>query len=92
MADAADGVLRGVGRRAAELRRAKALTQEQLAEKLRLTVQYLQRVEAGKENLTVRSLVRLAKLLGVHVRELFAPPSSRKAPPGRPRRAVSETD
>jgi transcriptional regulator with XRE-family HTH domain len=37
----------------AERRRAYGLTQEQLAEKLDVSLKYLQRVEAGEENLTL---------------------------------------
>lgn len=77
-------VLRDLGRRIAELRAARGLTQEQLAERLDVTFQYLQRIEAGRENLTVRSLVRLATALEVLVADLFAPPESREVRVGRP--------
>jgi len=83
--DTAERVLRDLGRKVAELRRRGALTQEQLAEALDVTVQYLQRVEAGRENLTVRSLVRLGQHLGVGPGELFGTPLTRKSRPGRPR-------
>ena len=82
----ADQVLRDLGRRIAELRAARAFTQERLAETAEVTVQYLQRVERGRANLTVRSLVRIANLLGVSVGELFDPPRVRSARVGRPRR------
>jgi transcriptional regulator with XRE-family HTH domain len=74
----ADDVLHDLGRRVAELRAARTLTQEQFAEIAGVTVQYLQRVEAGRENLTVRSLVS--------VTDLFAKPAQRDVRPGRPRR------
>ena len=60
------------------------MTQEQLSEVADVTVQYLQRVEAGRENLTVRSLLRLAALLEVTIVDLFATPTSRESRPGRP--------
>jgi transcriptional regulator with XRE-family HTH domain len=82
----ADDVLHDLGRRVAELRAARTMTQEQFAETAGVTVQYLQRVEAGRENLTVRSLVRMATLLRVSVTDLFAKPAQRDVRPGRPRR------
>jgi transcriptional regulator with XRE-family HTH domain len=85
MVDPGDTVLRDLGRRVSELRRSREMTQETLAEEANVTVQYLQRIEGGRENLTVRSLVRLAKLLDVQVRELFRAPRSRRAPVGRPK-------
>ena len=84
----ADDVLRDLGRRVAELRAARGLTQEQFAEEADITAQYLQRVEAGRENLTVRSLVRMASLLHVSITDLFAKPAQREVRrPGRPRRS-----
>lgn len=81
-------VLRDLGRRIAELRAGRGMTQDVLAERADFTVQYLQRVEAGRENLTVRSLAALAALLGAQVADLFAAPASRDKPrPGRPKRA-----
>ena len=78
----ADEIIRDVGRRVAELRAARSLTQAQLAERADVSLKYLQRVEAGGENLTIRSLVKLASLLGVGVRELFDSPRSRAAAKG----------
>jgi transcriptional regulator with XRE-family HTH domain len=85
----ADDVLRDLGRRVAELRASRGLTQERFSEDADITVQYLQRVEAGRENLTVRSLVRLAGLLHVSVTDLFAKPVQREVRPGRPRKPGS---
>jgi transcriptional regulator with XRE-family HTH domain len=51
-----DDTVRNVGRRVAELRAKAGLTQEQQAERLGFTLKYLQRIEGGGENLTVRSL------------------------------------
>ncbi len=66
-----------VGRRIAELRRERGETQAQLAERLQVSIKYLQRVERGV-NLTIDSLVHLANHLDVGVRDLF------DAPRGRP--------
>jgi ribosome-binding protein aMBF1 (putative translation factor) len=83
-------VARDVGRRIAELRQAQELTQEQLAEKARVSIKYLQRVEAGRENLTLRSLVGLANLLRVAPIELLRAPASRTVRLGRPRKGTSK--
>jgi len=78
-----DRVVRHVGRRFAELRQAADLTQEELAEKSKVSLKYLQRIERG-ENLTVRSLVKFTNALGVSILELFVPPRSTRRPTGRP--------
>jgi hypothetical protein len=67
------------------------MTQEQFAEKvLRLSLKYCQAVEAGRENLTVVSLVRLANKVRVPVARLFDAPVTRQVRPGRPRKRPSE--
>jgi transcriptional regulator with XRE-family HTH domain len=78
-------VTRDVGRRVAEARGARGLTQQELADKAGVSLKYVQRIEAGRENLTIRSLVWLADLLRVPVIEVFKPPGSRVVRPGRPR-------
>jgi transcriptional regulator with XRE-family HTH domain len=84
---ASAALLDRLGRRIAELRRGRPWTQEQFAEKLDVTVGYVQRVERGTENLTVASLARIATLLRVEVVELFAQPAGRgRRRPGRPKR------
>jgi transcriptional regulator with XRE-family HTH domain len=82
-----DRLQRDIGRRIAELRAARELTQEEFAEALGVTPRYLQMVEAGDENLTVRSLVPFADELGVTVAALFEKPKSRQVRQGRPPRA-----
>lgn len=80
-------VLGDVGRRVAELRVARGMTQEELAERvLECSTKYLQRLEAGRENLTIESLVALANRLRVKVQALFDPPASRLVRRGRPRK------
>ena len=80
-----DDTVRNVGRRVAELRAKAGLTQEQQAERLGFTLKYLQRIEGGGENLTVRSLVKIASVFGVSVTELFHKPRTKQAGPGRPK-------
>ncbi len=78
-------VAKDIGRRIAELRRERGLTQEQLAVKLRTTFQWLAQVEAGR-NATVFTLVKMANALKVPLAELLvAPkPGSRVVRRGRP--------
>ncbi len=77
-------LIRDVGRRIAEIRAARGWTQEALAEHAHVSLKYLQRVEAGRENLTLRSVVRLANHLRVPVGDLFERPRSRAVRQGRP--------
>jgi transcriptional regulator with XRE-family HTH domain len=82
-------LLRDIGRKVAELRRGLDLTQEQLAERIEVSARHLQNVEAGRENLTVGSMARIADGLGVALRALFTAPRSRTVRPGRPRRPTA---
>lgn len=79
-----DDILEALGRRIAELRRGKGLTQEQLAESLEVTPRYVQAIEAGTENLSVRSLCKLADTFAVTVGALFDEPKERTVRKGRP--------
>ena len=51
-------------------RKRAGLTQEKLAEKAELHPNYLGRVERGEEQVSIASLRRIAKALGVRVRDL----------------------
>jgi len=79
-----DDVIAAVGRRIAEIRTTLGWTQHEAAERLRMPLKNFQRYEAGA-NLTIRTLVRLARGLGVPTRALFdeSPPRVRRR--GRPR-------
>ncbi|MBK8170543.1 MAG: helix-turn-helix transcriptional regulator [Sandaracinaceae bacterium] len=69
--------MRNIGRRVAEHRRAHEWTQAALAERLGVTSEYLQRIEAGRENLSIRSLVEIANGLGDRIAALLEEPVSR---------------
>lgn len=77
-------VMRHVGRRIAELRVERGLTQDQLAERAGVTVGYVRTVEGGRGNLTVFTLVKFATLLDVEPAELLVPPKSTESRRGRP--------
>jgi transcriptional regulator with XRE-family HTH domain len=77
-----------LGRRIQELRRAKELTQEQLAETVKLSRRQLQRIESGDSNVRIDDVAAVARALGVELAALVTAPAE-VAPRiiGRPRKA-----
>jgi transcriptional regulator with XRE-family HTH domain len=61
-----------VGRRIGEVRAAAGITQEALATALGIATKNLQRLEGGRQNLTLVSIARVARELGVDARDLLA--------------------
>ena len=59
------------GRRIRELRRARGLSQEELAFRAGLHRTYVSSAERGERNVALVNLERLAKALNVHIRDLF---------------------
>ncbi len=59
-----------VGKRVRELRIARGLKQEDMCQ-FGFDYKYYQRIEYGEKNLTLKTLNKLAKGLGVPVSELF---------------------
>ena len=84
----AETIIANVGARAAELRRAQGWTQEDLAGRLKIEPQSVQRIERGM-NLSIRSLVKLAHALGVPTIALFQAAKSGERRPGRPKKDPS---
>ena len=62
---------RKLGQRIASLRKAKKLTQEQLAEALDCSVEFISLVERGVNAPSVSGLEKFAKVLKVEGKELF---------------------
>lgn len=60
-----------LGQRIADLRRSKELTQEQLAEAVDCSVEFISLVERGVNAPSVAGLEKFAKALKVEVRDLF---------------------
>ena len=60
-----------LGQRIAGLRRSKELTQEQLAEAVNCSVEFISLVERGVNAPSVAGLEKFAKALKVEVRDLF---------------------
>jgi transcriptional regulator with XRE-family HTH domain len=83
--ETAERVIDDVGRRVAEIRRQLGWTQQDAAEKLGMPLKNWQRLEEGKMNVTLRTLVRVARGLGVRARALLDEPQARpKRRRGRP--------
>jgi len=49
----------------------KNLTQFQLAEKIDVHEKYIGRIESGKQNITIKTLIKLADALGVDMKKFF---------------------
>lgn len=64
-------VSKQVGKRIRELRSRKGLSQEALAAEANLHRTYLGGIERGLRNPSLNNLAKLAKALGVPLRELF---------------------
>ncbi len=62
---------RKLGKRIADLRRAKKLTQEQLAEAVGCSVEFISLVERGVNAPSVAGLEKFSKVLKIEVKELF---------------------
>ena len=60
-----------LGQRIAGLRRSRELTQEQLAEAVDCSVEFISLVERGVNSPSVAGLEKFAKVLKVEVRDLF---------------------
>jgi transcriptional regulator with XRE-family HTH domain len=61
-----------LGQRIAELRRLRKLTQEQLAEGVGCSVEFISLVERGVNAPSVAGLEKFAKILRIEVKELFS--------------------
>ncbi len=67
-----DYLLHHVGHRVRALRMAAGLTQEELADRIGMAVTNIHRIEAGTQNLTLRTVVRVAEGLQVDPLEVFS--------------------
>ena len=63
--------LKSVGRRVREARKTHGLSMEQLALKAEIEYRQLGRIERGEGNTTVVSLLRIAAVLNISLKEFF---------------------
>jgi transcriptional regulator with XRE-family HTH domain len=80
-----DSVVRDIGRRIAEIRAAKGWTQARFAEALGIAVQNVARMEQGRQEFRVKTLVRVAQRLGCDPADFWTRPSTVRPNRGRPR-------
>jgi transcriptional regulator with XRE-family HTH domain len=84
VADSPERFSQAVGRRIAELRRMRAWTQQDLADRMRIDVSAVQRLERGAHAATLHTVWRVARALRVDPVQLLVPPDARAPRPGRP--------
>lgn len=63
--------LKQIGNRVKKLRRERNLTQEELAEKVRVTGSYIGFIEQGLRHPSLETADKIARVLGVKLSELF---------------------
>lgn len=63
--------LKNFGEKVKKLRKQKGLTQEQLADKVRVTVTYIGFIEQGQRNPSINTADKIARILGVKLSDLF---------------------
>jgi transcriptional regulator with XRE-family HTH domain len=84
-------LIEDVARRIAELRQRAGKTQAEVAEVVETTVSNYQRIEHGLQNLTLRTMAKIANAIGVSVAEFFvAPPAPQTRKRGRPKKKVAQ--
>lgn len=59
-----DPCLKKIGETIKKMRKEKKFTQKQIAERLGVSQQFFSRIESGKENITLKYLVKIVSLLG----------------------------
>jgi len=70
----------------AELREARGMTQQALADALGKSMRYVQAVESGSENLTLKTLAAFANCLKVAPAAVLEAPGTKRRAPGRPKK------
>lgn len=84
-----DWVETSIGANVTKHRRARGLTQVQLAATIGLDVKSLQSIEAGKGNATARVICALCVALGIDANDLFVPAQLAPRKRGRPCKEVA---
>jgi transcriptional regulator with XRE-family HTH domain len=74
-------IKRRFGERLRELRRSKGLSQEALADQAKLDRTYVSSCEAGKRNISLINIARLAEALGVSPAAFFEVATRSNQPP-----------
>lgn len=76
--------LKELGRRIAELRESRSITQEKLAEMIGVQKRWISRVENGWST-TMKTLIKIANALNINLEEFFKKPTLQPRGRGRPK-------
>lgn len=79
-----ESILTSLAANVRKYRQEAGLTQEKLADRLRMDVRYLQRIEKGEINISVVALIRFTNALGVSPGLLLEEADLPPPVPGRP--------
>jgi transcriptional regulator with XRE-family HTH domain len=60
-----------IGERIAKLRKAQKLSQQQFSYEAEIERSYLTHVEKGRKNISVETLVKITKALGISLKDFF---------------------
>lgn len=71
MAKTRQETLKALGKKIKRLRKEQGLTQEKLAEQLRISTVYVGFLEAGKGSPSLKLLMKISRKFGVKVEDLF---------------------
>ena len=71
MAKTKQQTLNALGKKIKKLRRENGLTQEQLAEQLKISTVYVGYLESGKGSPSLKLLMKMSRKFGVKVEDLF---------------------
>ena len=66
-----DILYKSIGMRIKYLREKKNLTQDKLAEKTGLSIDYIGKIEVNINKPGLRALIKISNALNVHIKELF---------------------
>ena len=83
---------RQFGRMLAEVRRKKDLSQERLADELGLSRTSVTNIEKGRQPIQLHSLYRIARLLGVEIKDILPSPQVFELPLGGEHLSVSRSE
>lgn len=63
--------LKKLGHKIKKVRKTKELTQEELAERSNLTLSYVSKIETGRRNPTILTLIKISEGLGIEIDDFF---------------------
>ena len=64
-------IYKAIGKRIKFLRESKGLTQEKLAEKTGLSIDYIGKIEVNINKPGLKALIKISNALEVHIKEIF---------------------